>query len=87
MHLRGDKAERLTPKMQFVAAQLLHELRFANMAINYGMSKTEIVLGLRGTGSRKVNTDLYRHDPACIQLTCPFETAFVRVVGRYKHLI
>ena len=84
--LRDDKAERLTRKMQVVAAELLHELRLANMEINYGMSKTEIVLDLRGAGSRKVKTDLYRHDPACLQVTCPFETVFVRVVGRYKHL-
>ena len=52
--LQNDKAERLTRKMQVVAAELLHELRLANMEINYGMSQTEIVLDLRGTGSRKV---------------------------------
>ena len=85
--IRHGTAGQLLEALQIVIASFIDKLASRGLLLNFGRGKTEVMLLLRGPGSRQLRRDLFNcPDPKLTIETDTMGTVDIRLVVKYKHL-
>ena len=78
---------RLISDTRRTAGFLFDQFAISGMDVNLGVSKTEIVLTLRGAKAPAIRRELFRHAEPCLDIESRLVgTVHVRLVQTYRHL-
>ena len=85
--INAESATEAICRVRTVAQHLIQKCLQHGMQPNMARNKTEIMLHLRGTGSRQAKRDLYNCDSPALHIDgVPTAYADIKLTGAYKHL-
>lgn len=83
----ADTPAELLQRTRRIGSEIFDQFAISGMDVNFGHSKTEIVMTLRGCNAPAIRRELFRHTPACLDIdTRLLGTVHVRLVQTYRHL-